>query len=403
MSQRNRVAITGLGVLADNGIGLETFWSTLVQGKSGIGPITLFDASDLPCRIAGEVTGFNPEEFIDPSKKPRRRMARFTQLGMAAAKMAIDDAGLDVDFLAGLTDLAVVMGVSTNAQDLREKKPGIFTAVAGIPSAAASAIGYSYNENPQLLTLSDGCASSLDAIGAAADLIRSGRAEVVIAGGAEGSINRYVVQILLKCRRCSTRNDEPEKASCPFDRHRDYGVIAEGSGVVVLESVAHARARGAQIYGEIAGYGCCSDPASGVEGSGLGQAMELALVKAEVSKDQVDHVNAHGPSDIDMDVVESEAIRRIFGGRADRIPVISIKGATGCAMGAGGVLQVVSACLSLKKGIIPPTTNYRTPDLKCDLDYVPEGARSANLSSVLVNTHGFGRSNGSMLLRKVSA
>jgi 3-oxoacyl-[acyl-carrier-protein] synthase II len=297
----NRAVVTGVGVLAANGIGKDAFWRNTLAGKSGIGPITLFDASDLPCRIAGEVKGFDPEQFIDPSLKPAKRMARFTQLGLAAARMAIEDAGLDKKRLCSVPDLPVVLGVSTSALDLRARKPGIFTAVEGVPHACASAIGYMYNRSPRLLTVSDGCASSLDAVAKAVELIRTNQADLVIAGGAEGAIERYVVEIMLKCRRCSVQNDNPGKASRPFDKHRDYGVMAEGAGILVLENMQHAMARGVRMYGEVTGYGTCADHASAPEGSGLARSMVLAMDNAGLRRDEIDHVSAHGPSDIDMD------------------------------------------------------------------------------------------------------
>lgn len=400
MIARNRVVVTGIGVLAANGIGKGAFWSSLAAGRSGVGPITLFDASDLPCRIAGEVRGFDPEEFIDPSLKPKRRMGRFTQLGLAAAAMAVEDAGLDRQTLQRLPDLPVVMGISTSAQDLRARKPGIFTAVAGVPVAAASAIGYMFSTNPRLMTVSDGCASSLNAVNAASNMILAGQTDLAIAGGAEGSVERYVVEIMLKCRRCSTRNDEPEKASCPFDRRRDYGVVAEGAGIVVLENLDHALARGARIYGEITGYGCCGDPADGEEGSGLAKAMSMALINAGLREEHVDYVSAHGPSDIDMDRTETDAIKSVLGERAYHVPVSSVKGAIGCPMGAAGIIQLVAACITMENQAVPPTANYECPDPRCDLDYVPGTARPADVRTILVNTHGFGRGNGCLVLQK---
>jgi len=394
----NRVAITGLGVLAANGNGKNAFWQTLAAGKSGIGPITLFDASDLPCRIAGEVRNFDPDDYIDPKLKARKRMGRFTQLGLAATRMAIEDAGLTPAFLHGLQYLPIVLGVSTIAMEMRSQKASIYSAVAGIPHAATSAIGYMYNTNPRLLTLSDGCASSLDAVAMACRMIRYGETEVAITGGAEGSIDHYVVEIMLKCRRCSTRNDVPDKASRPFDKNRDYGVVAEGAAIVVLENMAHALGRGARIYAEVVGYGACADRADADEGGGLAQSMSLAMTNAGIRQEQVDYISAHGPSDIDMDRTETEAIKKAFGERAYKIPVSSVKGAVGCPMGAAGAIQLVAAAIAMEKQVLPPTANYEFPDPACDLDYVPK-ARPAVLENVLINTHGFGRGNGTMVIK----
>jgi 3-oxoacyl-[acyl-carrier-protein] synthase II len=398
----HRVAITGLGILAANGNGKDAFWRTLEAGESGIGPITLFDASDLPCRIAGEVKNFNSDDWIDPKLKSRRRMGRFTQLGLAAARMATEDAGLSIETLREVPYLPVVMGVSTAAMDLRSQRASVFSAVAGVPHAATSAIGYTYNATPRLLTLSDGCASSLDAVAMAARMIRYGESEVVITGGAEGSVDHYIVEAMLKCRRCSTQNDAPEKASRPFDRNRDYGVLAEGAAVVVLENMAHATSRGAHVYAEIVGYGSCADRVDSADGAGLAQSMMLAMTNAGIRGEQVDYIGAHGPSDIDMDRVETEAIKAAFGERAYLIPVSSVKGAVGCPMGAAGAIQLVASALAMKHQVLPPTANYEFPDPVCDLDYVPR-ARASALQHILVNTHGFGRGNGSMLIREAGA
>jgi 3-oxoacyl-[acyl-carrier-protein] synthase II len=390
-----------LGVLAANGTGLEAFWDTLVEGRSGIGPITLFDASDLACKIAGEVKGFDPLDHIDPSLKPKR-MGRFSQLGVAAARMALRDARLDPATLRAVNDLPIVLGVSTNAMDLTQAEPRLHTAVAGVPHAAASAIGYMYDLNTRLLTVSNGCASSLDAVASAARMVQEGETDLAIAGGTEAAIVHYVFESMLKCRKCSTRNDRPEAASRPFDRDRDYGVLAEGAGIVVVENLDHARARGVTAYGEITGYGTCADPPGDEEGSGLDHAMAVAIANAGRCRQDIDCINAHGPSDIHMDRVETTMIKRALGETAYAIPVTSIKGVTGCPMGTGGVLQLIAGALALRHECIPPTANYEHPDPECDLDYVPGQARFVKLRNVLVNTHGFGRGNSSLLLERVS-
>jgi 3-oxoacyl-[acyl-carrier-protein] synthase II len=396
----NRVAVTGLGVLAPNGIGREAFWTSLLENRSGVGPITLFDASDLACRIAGEVRGFEPEDYIDAALKPKKRLARFTQLGLAATVLAVEDAGLARNELRRMKPLPVVLGISASAMDLIGRKPSPTTAVCGVPHAVTSALGYMLNAQPQLTTFSDGCASSLDAVACAADMIRRGKADLIVSGGAESGVERYTIQAMLQCRRCSTRNDEPQKASRPFDRDRDYGVMAEAGGIVILESFHHAQARGARIYAEIVGYGACADPVDGEEASGLPQAAGLALANAGLHKRDVDYICAHGPSDIDMDRLETRVIKEMFGPLAYRIPVTSIKGATGCPLGAGGVLQFITSALIIREGIVPPTTNYELPDPTCDLDYVPRAPRRHAVNVALINTHGFGRGNGCMLLQR---
>ena len=398
-TRRNRAVLTGMGVLAANGTGIETFWANLVEGRSGIGPITLFDASDLPSRIAGEVKQFDPEAYVDPKLKPKR-MGRFTQLGVAAARLAFQDAGLTPAELRRPADLPVVMGVSTNAMDLNEIEPQIHTAVTGIPVALSSAVSYMHDIHARLLTVSNGCASGLDAVAAAAAMIRRGEVDLALAGGAESGIVRYVVNCMLKCRKCSMRNDTPEKASRPFDRWRDYGVLAEGAGVVTLENFDHARARGARIYAEIVNQGSCTDNADDPEGGGFSTSMTRALHNSGLYTGDIDFISAHGPSDIYMDIVETDCIKHVFADRAYGIPVTSIKGATGCPMGVGGVLQLMAASLSVRHGLIPPTTNYETPDPRCDLDYVPGSPRHVSVRHGVINTHGFGRGNTSMVVRK---
>jgi 3-oxoacyl-[acyl-carrier-protein] synthase II len=240
----------------------------------------------------------------------------------------------------------------------------------------------------------------LDAVATASNLIRVGAADFVLAGGAEGAITHYVFESMLACRRCSTRNEEPEKASRPFDLRRDFGVMAEGAGIVVLESYEHAMERGVLPYGEITAYAACADPVEAREGSGLALAMKHALANAGLKTEQVDFISAHGPSDMEMDQTETEMIKSVFGEAAYGIPVTSIKGATGCPMGAGGVLQLIAAALTLQNKVIPPTTNYEYPDPMCDLDYVPSRPRHTVVGTALINTHGFGRGNGVMVLQR---
>ena len=392
----NRVGITGIGVFAANGNGVDAFWRTLLAGESGVGPITLFDATELACRIAGEVKKFDPTDYIDPALKPRR-MGRFTQLATCAAEEAIRDAKLTPEDIRAHPEIPIVLGVSTTAMDMVSRRPSPFTAVGAIPHAAASAVGYMHDISTNLLTISNGCASSLDAIATAANRIRSGHTDLAIAGGADSSLTSYVVESMLKTRRCSTSNENPQRASCPFDIDRDRGVIAEGAGVVILENLEHARARGVTAYAEILGYASCADPKNGEDGSGLGKAMRMAVANTGLDVHHIDHIAAHGPSDIEMDIVEVTMIKEVFGSYAYVIPVSSVKGCTGCPMGTGGVLQLIGASLSLQEQIIPPTANLRTPDPRCDLD-LPARSRMAQLERVAVNTHGFGRGNGCMIL-----
>jgi len=397
----SRVVITGLGVVAPNGVGLDPFWSSLIEGRSAIRPVAAFDAADLPCRIAGEVRDFDPAKFIDARLKPEKRMSRATQFAIAAARMALEHGGLPLEELSKRSSVPVVLGVSSSAMDVAQQPPRPWTAFAVIPHATASGVVYALGLNAVHRTISDGCASGLDAVGAAADEIARGRAEVALTGASDSMMTHWVFECFAKLRGLSTRNDEPDKASRPFDRDRDGGLIAEGAGSVVLESLAHASARGAAVYAEILGFGTHGDPPSGAEGSGLEIAMKLALANASRMPGDIDHITAHGPSDPHMDRLEAQLIRGVFGKCASRIPVASIKGVTGNPMSVGSVHQLIAACLSLKENRVPPTANLENADPECDLDLVAGAARAMTLNTIMVNTHGFGRGNSAMVIGRV--
>lgn len=398
--KKNRAVITGLGILAANGTGKDEFWRTLLAGESGVGPITLFDASDLACRIAGEVKNFDPELYIEEALRPKR-MGRFTQLAIAASRLAVKDSGLDATTLKRCEDFPIVMGVATSAMDLFADIPRIHTALSSVPHAAGSAIAYGFGLNARLITLSNGCASSLDAIAMGAELIQSGKADIVLAGGSDAAVTHYVFDGMLKCRRCSRRNDDPLHASRPFDKDRDYGVLGEGAAIVVLENEEHAKARGATRYACVKGYGTIADPPGTEEGGGMDRAMMAAMTNGGFAPQDIQHVNAHGPSDIDMDETEIRMIKSALGPHAYRIPIVSIKGNTGCPMGVGGAMQTVATALSIHHRQIPPTANYSDLDPRCDLDIVSNAPRHISLERALINTHGFGRGNSSLILEKV--
>ncbi len=397
MDTQPRVVVTGMGVVAPNGIGLDAYWDSLINCKSGIGPITLFDATGLRCQISGEVRGFNPHDYIDPELKPEKRMSRASQFAIAAARMAFEDAAFDYQ---NAGRIPVVMGVSTTAMDLRAQPSRPWSAVAGVPHAVGSSVAYTLGLLAELTTVSDGCASGLDAIAAASHKIMQGQFDIALAGAADSSMERYSFECFDKSRKISIRNTEPHRASRPFDLDRDGGLVAEGSGVVVLENLEHALARGAVPYAEIVGYGNAADAPRSDEGAGMEDAIKTALLNAALSPADIDMISAHAPSDPHMDVVEVNAIKRIFGDHSYKIPVTSIKGITGNALGAGCAHQFIAAVLSLKNSFVTPTANLEVPDPLCDLDHVPLTGRSQTLKYCMINTHGFGRGNSTLILKK---
>ncbi len=402
-----------MGVLAPNGIGLDAFWESLLAGRSGIGPITFFDASDLKSRIAGEVKDFNPLDYIELELKPKR-MARHTQFAYAATVMALKDAGLTFQDLPSDGPIPVVIGVSTSALDIIENvfRDSDVRGLGGVaptslaaskPQAAANIIADRIGACAHAATVSSACPSGLDAVAAAAAMIRSGEAEFAIAGGADAPITKHGFASFIASGLCSTRNDEPERASRPFDLERDSGVISEGAGMFVLENLERAQARGARIYLEISGYATQRDLHPDEPASGLVNSMELALGNAGQGIDDVDYVSAYGPSHPVLDAAEVSFIKQVFGKRAGLIPVSSIKGVTGNPLAAGGPLQIVACGLSFRDQMIAPTANYDTPDPECDLDFVPNRARRAKLNCILMNVRGLGGSASSLVMNRVNS
>jgi 3-oxoacyl-[acyl-carrier-protein] synthase II len=411
MPRRNRVVVTGMGVLAPNGIGVEAFWHTLLKGESGIGPITLFDASGFRSRIAGEVKNFDPSDYIEPEMKPKR-MARHTQLAYAATMMALKDAGLDINNLDLPSPTPVIIGVSTSALDVIERvfhhvndgRPESVSPTAlgaSKPQAAANLIADRLGVSANAATVSSACPSGLDAIADAADMIRRGDAEIAIAGGADAPITPLAMASFTATGLSSRRNDEPEKASRPFDLSRDSGVISEGAGIFVLENLERAEARGARPYLEISGYGKQRDLDPELPASGLEQSMKLALANASQSTDDVDYISAYGPGHPYLDAMEVRIIKQVFGERARFIPVSSIKGVTGNALAAGGPFQLASCALTMRDHMIAPTANHETADPACDLDIVPNRARRATVDCALINVRGLGGSASTLVVDRV--
>ena len=413
MIKRNRVVITGIGILAPNGIGLEAFWESLLAGRSGIGPITLFDANGYRSRIAGEIKNFNPEDYIEPELRPKR-MARHTQLAYAAAMMALKDAGLDPDNLELPSPTPVVIGVSTSAIDviesvyfaMRDNGPNrapTTSAAASIPQAAANVIADRIGISANAATVSSACPSGIDALADAAAMIRSGEAEIAIAGGADAPITPLTMASFIASGLSSSRNDEPEKASRPFDLDRDSGVISEGACVMVLENLERAEARGARLYLEISGYGKQRDLDPQKPACGLEDSMKIALANAHRTTDDVDYICAYGPGHPVLDAAEVGVIKKVFQRHAYEVPVSSIKGVTGNPLAAGGPFQVASCALVMRDQIIVPTANHETPDPACDLDFVPKRARRANVNCALVNVRGLGGSASSLVVDRIAA
>jgi len=412
MRTRRRVVVTGMGVLAPNGIGLKAFWQSLIAGESGIGPITLFDASGFKSRIAGEVKNFNPDDYIGASEKPRR-LSRGTQLAFAATQFALRDSRIDLLRLSntGNGPLPIVLGVGTSAMDvlqtgfdsLRDRGPASirpFAVGSCAPQAAASFIGRRLGVPTKTSTISSTCVAGLDSIATAAATIRNGESEVAIAGGADAPITPLAIASFTTAGLSSCRNGDPERASRPFDRERDSGVISEGAGVLVLESVEHALARGARVYCEVTGYGLQMDSDPEFPGSGLESTMGAALANAGCMPGEIDYICAYGPGHPIFDKVELAMIGRVFGTRAGRVPITSIKGVTGNPLAAAGPLQLAASALSLQKDLIPPTANCENLDHDCELDIVRGRARRSKINRVLINVRGLGGGNSSLIVER---
>jgi 3-oxoacyl-[acyl-carrier-protein] synthase II len=410
--KRNRVVITGMGIVAPNGIGHESFWRSILTGESGIGPITLFDAHEFKSQIAGEVKNFDPNDYIEPELRPKR-MARHTQFAYAATMMALRDAKLDPNNLDLPGPVPVVIGISTSAIDviesvynaLQEKGPNrvpTTSSAASIPQAAANTIADRIGVAAHAATVSSACPSGLDALAEAAALIRSGAAEVAIAGGADAPITPLTMASFIASGLSSTRNDEPGKASRPFDLDRDSGVISEGAGVFVLENLERAEARNAPIYLEIGGYGKQRDLDPTRPGSGLADSMKIALANACRTESDVDYISAYGPSHPVLDAVEVQSIKTVFGERAYEVPVSSIKGVTGNPLAAGGPFQVAACAMAFRDQLAPPTINYEVLDPECDLDFVPNRPRRLKLNCALVNVRGIGGSASSLIVNRIN-
>lgn len=413
-NQHNRVVVTGIGALTPLGLDIATTWQALIAGKSGIDYITLCDRERLEVKFAGEVKGFDPLNYID--RKEARRMDRFAQLSVAASREALASSGLQING-TNQHNIAVVVGsgiggLTTLFEQIRvllEKGPdrvSPFLAPMMISDMAAAQISITLGIKGLNLCTTSACSSSSDAIGVACELIRRGDAEAALAGGAESIINPIGITAFSALKAVSTRNDAPQLASRPFDAGRDGFVISEGSCLLVLENLDHARKRGADILAEIISYGATADAFHMTQpdenGAGATRAMQLALSKASLSPADIDYINAHGTSTPLNDKTETLAIKTVFGEHARRIPISSTKSMTGHLIGAAGAVEAAVCVLTIRNGVIPPTINLTNPDPECDLDYVPNVARPARVTTALSNSFGFGGHNSVLVFRKYS-
>jgi 3-oxoacyl-[acyl-carrier-protein] synthase II len=407
-----RVVLTGLGALTPLGNTTDEFWSALKQGKSGVGPITRFDATGYPTRIAGEVRNFDEAKYVD--KKEARRLDPYLKYALATSVMAVEDAALDTGRVDA-TRFGVVIGsgiggITTliEGEDARREKGPDRVSPFVIPmliiNMAAGLVSMRFGAKGPNSSVVTACATGNHAIGDAFKIIERGDADVMIAGGAEAMIVPLTIAGFCSMKAMSTRNDEPEKASRPFEAGRDGFVCGEGAGVVVLEALEHAARRDARIYAELVGYGMTGDAhhmtAPDPDGDGATRAMQLALADGGIDPSVVGYINAHGTSTPYNDKFETIAIKRVFGDHARRLAVSSTKSMTGHLLGAAGGIEAIATALAIHHGLLPPTINYETPDPDCDLDYVPNQARKVDVEYALSNAFGFGGTNATLAFRR---
>jgi len=406
-----RVVLTGLGAITPLGNDVETFWANLKNGVSGIRAIDAFDATGYDCKIGGQVRGFDPKRFFK-NPKDLRRTDRFTQLSMAAAKMALEDSGIDIENLERRDRFGVIVSTGIGGlktlQDqltiLLTKGPSRnspFTIPMLISNMASGVISMEFDLHGPNLCIVTACATSNNAIGESWRIIKFGDADVFLAGGSEASIVEIGLAGFSAMKALSTRNDEPERASRPFDRDRDGFVMSEGAGVVVVEELEHAKARGAKIYCELTGYGLSADAyhmtAPPPDGEGAVRAMQMALEHARISPDQVDYINAHATSTDIGDICETRAIKQVFGDHAYKVTISSTKSMTGHLLGGAGAMEMAACALAIRDGVIPPTINLENPDPQCDLDYTANKAKEKKVRVVMNNSFGFGGHNATLV------
>jgi 3-oxoacyl-[acyl-carrier-protein] synthase II len=409
----HRVVVTGLGAITPVGNDVPTMWAALREGGNGVGPITLFDASELQVRFAAEVKDFDPSEHF--GHKEARRMDRVVQLALVAAREAIEDAGLTIDASNAAQTGAIIGtgigGMGTLVGQIRvmdakgpQRVSPLFVPMM-LPDMAAGQIAISFGLKGPNFAVVSACASGTHAIGEAAEMIRRGAARAILCGGCEAVILPIAMAGFSVMRAISSRNDEPERASRPFDAERDGFVLGEGAGMLILESLEHAQQRGARIYGEVVGYGATADAyhitAPDEEGAGAIGAMRMALESGGIRPEEVDYLNAHGTSTPLNDATETKAIKAVFGEHAYRMPISATKSMIGHLLGAAGAVEAIACLKTMEEGIIHPTINYEYPDPACDLDYVPNEARLAEVKTIMSNSFGFGGHNGCLIFRKL--
>ncbi len=410
---KRRVVITGVGLLTPLAIGVRETWEALCAGKSGIGPITRFDTTKFDTKIAGEVRGFNPLDFMP--RKEARRTPLFIMYAVAAARMALEDSGLVIDS-SNANRVGVITGcgigglsvLEDNYMVLVEKGPkrvSPFLIPLMIGNMAPGMISIHLGAKGPNTSIATACAAGSHAVGDAFKLVQSGRADAMITGGVEAVVTPTCISGFNAMKALSTRNDEPEKASRPFDRDRDGFVVGEGSGIMVIEPLESALERGAHIYAEIVGFGMSGDgyhmTAPSPDGEGAARCMQAALDDAGLTADRIDYINAHGTSTPLNDLYETRAMKTVFGEYARKIPISSTKSMTGHLLGGAGGIETVFTALTIQEGIIPPTINLDHPGEECDLDYVPNKARRARVRYALSNSFGFGGTNASLILAAV--
>jgi 3-oxoacyl-[acyl-carrier-protein] synthase II len=409
---RKRVVITGVGVITPLGTGVEKTWPALLEGRSGISKITHFDASEMPVQIAGEVRDFNPEDYIEP--KEIRKMDRFIHLAVAASEMAVQDTGLKISAQnadrvgviigSGIGGLPKIEEYTLILHEKGYRRVSPFFIPMNIINLASGRVSIRFGAKGPNSAVVTACSSGSHAIGDAFKIIQRGDADAMIAGGSEAVICPLGIAGFAVMKALSKRNDEPEKASRPFDLERDGFVMAEGAGIVILESLESAMNRGAKIYAEVVGYGMTGDAyhitAPSPDGEGAARCMKMALDDAGVGPEEVNYINAHGTSTKFNDELETMAIKTVFGEHAYRIAVSSTKSMTGHLLGAAGGVEAIICALSIRDNVVPPTINLENPDPQCDLDYVPNQKRQMTVNYALSNSFGFGGTNACLLLKK---